>query len=36
MRMTAEIIGVLAAIALVAIPAWIAFEAWLYTRREKK
>jgi hypothetical protein len=36
MRMTAEIIGVLTALALALVPCWIAFEAWLYTRREKK
>jgi hypothetical protein len=31
-----EIVGVLAAIAFVVIPLWIAYEAWIYTRREKK
>jgi hypothetical protein len=30
-----EIVGVLAAIAFVVIPLWIAFETWRYTRREK-
>jgi hypothetical protein len=36
MRMTAEVIGVLAALAFALVPCWIAFEDWLYSRREKK
>jgi hypothetical protein len=36
MRMTAEVIGVLAALAFALVPCWIAYEAWLYSRREKK
>jgi hypothetical protein len=35
LRATAEVIGVLTALALALVPCWIAFEAWRYSRREK-
>jgi hypothetical protein len=31
-----EIVGVLAALALVLVPLWIVFEDYRYSRREKK
>jgi hypothetical protein len=31
--MTAEAIGVLAALAFALVPCWIAYEAWRYSRR---
>jgi hypothetical protein len=33
--MTAEVIGVVAAVAFAAVPLWIAFEDWLYSKKEK-
>jgi hypothetical protein len=32
----AEIVGWITVLALALVPCWIAFETWLYSRREKK
>jgi hypothetical protein len=34
-RVTAEVIGVLAALAFALVPCWIALEDWLYSKKEK-